>query len=172
MTVVSAAPPSIASTVREPAAFKLARLVPHYDGVGFLTAIKNGELPAPPIAELLGFEIRDVRLGEVTFAMTPTQQHYNPIGSVHGGVVATLLDTAMGCALHTRLPQGTRYTTLDINVRYLRPTTVQTHTVLAVGSVVHHGRRTATAEARLLAEETGDLLATATSTLLIQAAAA
>jgi uncharacterized protein (TIGR00369 family) len=171
-TVTTTRPATAQQPVREPAAFQLARLAADYDGVAFLEAIKNGELPAPPIAELLGFEIRDVRRGEVTFAMTPQQQHYNPIGSVHGGVIATLLDTVMGCALHTRLPRGTAYTTLDISVRYLRAVTVQTHDVLAVGTVVHHGRRTATAEARLLSAESGQLLATATSTLLITGGAA
>jgi uncharacterized protein (TIGR00369 family) len=155
------------SQIREPAAYKLARLARDEDGLSFLEAIKNGELPPAPIAELLGFEIRDLQRGEVTFTMTPTEQHYNPIGSVHGGVAATLLDTVMGCALHTKLAKGVGYTTLDISIRYLRPITAQTRTVLATGSVVHHGRRTATAEGRIVAEETGSLLATGTSTLLV-----
>jgi uncharacterized protein (TIGR00369 family) len=155
------------SDIVEPAAYKLARLAPHYDGIDFLEAIRRGELPPAPIAELLGFEIRDLRPGQVSFAMQPDERHYNPIGSVHGGVAATLLDTVMGCALHTRLTQGVAYTTLDISVRYLKPMTVQTHTVLATGTVVHLGRRTATAEARLVQEETGSLLATSTSTLLL-----
>ena len=155
------------SAVAEPAAYKLARLAPHYGGLDFLDAIRRGELPPAPIADLLGFQIRDLRPGEVSFVMEPDERHYNPIGSVHGGVAATLLDTVMGCALHTRLPQGVGYTTLDISVRYLKPMSVQTHTVVATGTVVHLGRRTATAEARLVQEETGALLATATSTLLL-----
>lgn len=161
--------PGIAATpaIVEPAADKLARLAPHYDGLEFLAAIKSGELPPPPIADLLGFEIRDLRPGEVTFVMEPTERHYNPIGSVHGGVVATLLDTVMGCAAQTRLPRGVGYTTLDLSVRYLRPVTTRTGTVVAVGTTVHVGRRTATAEARLLQQDTGFLLATATSTLLV-----
>jgi len=164
----AAAPAYQASRVVEPAAFKLARLAPEYDGIAFLTAIRDGELPPPPIADLLGFEIRDIERGRVTFAMRPEEKHYNPIGMVHGGVTATLLDTVMGCALHTVLPQGTGYSTLDISVRYVRPVTVETHTVLATGTVTHKGRRTATAEALLVAAETGKVLATATSTLLIQ----
>ncbi|MDQ1695815.1 MAG: hypothetical protein QOJ03_1168 [Frankiaceae bacterium] len=146
---------------------KLARLVAHYDGLAFLQAIKSGELPPAPIAELLGFEIRQLAPGAVTFALNPDEKHYNPIGTVHGGVAATLLDTVMGCALHSLLPQGVGYTTLDISVRYLRPITVQTHTVWATGTVTHHGRRTATAEGRIVAADTGSLLATATSTLLV-----
>jgi uncharacterized protein (TIGR00369 family) len=161
---IAAEPPT---GVTEPPAYKLARLAGEYDGMDFLEAIRRGELPPAPIADLLGFEIRDVRPGEVRVAMAPDERHYNPIGSVHGGVAATLLDTVMGCALHTRLAQGTGYTTLDISVRYLKPMTVQTGTVVATGVVVHLGRRTATAEARLVAEESGALLATATSTLLL-----
>jgi uncharacterized protein (TIGR00369 family) len=155
------------SLVEHPADL-LGRLGPHYDGIKFLAAIRDGELPPPPIASLLGFEIRDLTWGEVTFALDPSLEHYSPLGMVHGGVTATLLDTVMGCALHSVLPQGTGYSTLDISVRYLRPVTVETHTVLATGTVTHKGRRTATAEARLVAADTGKVLATATSTLLIQ----
>jgi len=154
------------SVVEHPA-YKLGRLAPHYDGMAFLQAIKDGELPVPPIAELLDFEIRDIARGEVTFALEPQEKHYNPIGMVHGGVAATLLDTVMGCALQTLQPKGVGYTTLDLQVRYLRPITVQTHTVLATGRVVHLGRRTGVAEGRVVAADTGKLLATATSTLLV-----
>jgi len=117
--------------------------------------------------ELLGFTIRDVAPGSVTFAMTPEEKHYNPIGMVHGGVTATLLDSAMGCALQSVLPAGVGYSTLDISVRYLRPVTARTGTVVATGALVHKGRRTATAEARLVDETVGQVLATATSTLLV-----
>lgn len=173
MTTIPTAPPRLPehtpdpSRVVEHAAYKLARLAPSYDGIAFLEAIRDGELPVPPIADLIGFDIRTVRPGEVTFELTPTEQHYNPIGMVHGGIAATLLDTAMGCAVQTRLPTGVGYTTSDIQVRYLKPVTVQTATVLATGTVVHLGRRTAVAEARLVQESTGMLLATATSTLLV-----
>jgi uncharacterized protein (TIGR00369 family) len=151
----------------EPAAYKLARLAPHYDGQAFLQAIKDGELPPAPIAELLGFEFREVARGRVSLAMTPQEKHYNPIGMVHGGVTATLLDTVMACALHTVLPQGAAYSTLDISVRYLRPVNLQTGPVVATGTLVHNGRRTATAEATLVDTTMGRLLATATSTLLV-----
>ncbi|HET7530436.1 MAG TPA: PaaI family thioesterase [Mycobacteriales bacterium] len=153
--------------IAEPAADKLGRSVPHYDGLDFLRAIQSGELPPPPVAELLGFEIVELAKGEVTFAMTPREEHYNAIGSVHGGVVATLLDTVMGCALHTLLPKQSWYTTLDINVRYHRGVTLQTGRVLATGTVTHNGRRTATAEARLVDAATRRLMATSTSSLLV-----
>ena len=158
---------SPAATTRDSAAFRLAQVAREVDGLTFLTAILDGALPPAPIAELVGFDVRAIEVGTVTFGLVPGEQHYNPIGVVHGGVAATLLDTVMGCAVHTRLPQGTGYTTLDISVRYLRPMTVDTGTVLATGTVVHLGRRTATAEGRLVQESTGALLATATSTLMV-----
>jgi uncharacterized protein (TIGR00369 family) len=163
------APPSATAELVEHAAELLARLAPDYSGLDFLEAIRSGALPPAPIADLLGFEIRDIAAGEVTFAMQPSLAHYNPIGTVHGGVAATLLDTVMGCALHTVLPRGFGYLTLDISVRYLRAITVDTQTVLATGTVVHRGRRTATAEGRVLAEGTGKVLATSTSSLLLVA---
>src|SRR3954465_7011206 len=92
--------PTGADLVEHPA-YKLGRLAPHYDGLAFLEAIRSGELPPPPVAELLGFEIRELRRGDVTFALEPDLKHYSPLGAVHGGVTATLLDTVMGCAVHT-----------------------------------------------------------------------
>jgi uncharacterized protein (TIGR00369 family) len=142
-------------------------VLPRYGGLEALHAIRDGELPPPPVAELLGFEIRTLAPGEITFGMVPREQHYNPLGTVHGGVIATLLDTVMGCALQSRLPDGVGWTTLDISVRYLRPVTVDTGPVAAIGTLVHLGRRTATAEARLVADATGRVLATGTSTLLV-----
>ena len=147
---------------------KLTRLGRHYDGASFLTAIKDGELPAPPIADLLGFEIREIGQGEVMFAYAPSLEHYNGIGLVHGGLAATLLDTVMGCAVQTLLPKGVAVSTLDISVRYVRPMTVRSGPVLAKGTTVHRGRRTATAEGQIIEATTGRILATATTTLLIQ----
>jgi uncharacterized protein (TIGR00369 family) len=151
----------------EHAADQLARLASSYDGIEFMRAIKRGELPAPPIARLLGFDIREISPGSVSFELSPELEHYNPIGSVHGGVAATLLDTALGCAVQTLLPKGEGYTTLDLSVRYLRPITVQTGRVIATGEVIHRGRRTATAEGQIVTADTGKVLATATSTLLL-----
>jgi uncharacterized protein (TIGR00369 family) len=150
-------------------AHRLSRAVRDLSGMEFLSAIRDGELPPAPIADLLGFAPRELEPGRVTFVLEPTEQHYNPIGSVHGGVVATLLDTVMGCALHSLLPKGTGYTTLDISVRYLRPVTVQTGRVTAEGTVVHRGRRTATTEAKLV-DDLGRVLATGTSSLLLLSA--
>ena len=158
MTVISDAPPTSA---------RLHQASTRMDGIAFLEAIRDGELPPPPIGALLGFELRAIEAGAVTFALTPAEKHYNPIGMVHGGVAATLLDTVMGCAVHTVLPAGVGYTTLDISVRYQRAITVDTGIVVATGTVLHAGRRTATAEGRLIAEATGKLLASSTSTLLI-----
>jgi uncharacterized protein (TIGR00369 family) len=157
---------TVTATTSPPSAL-LHQASSHIDGIAFLESIRNGELPPAPIATLLGFEIRSIAKGAVTFTMVPGEQHYNPIGMVHGGVAATLLDTVMGCAVHTLLPAGVGYTTLDISVRYQRAVTVDTGRVVATGTVLHSGRRTATAEGRLVAEETGKLLATATSTLLL-----
>jgi uncharacterized protein (TIGR00369 family) len=173
MTTSIDVPPDLArlrTGIVEHAADRLARLGREYDGIGFLRAIAGGELPPPPIADLLGFDIRAIEPGAVTFAMQPRLEHYNPLGMVHGGVSATLLDTVIGCAVQTKLSRGTGYTTLDLQVRYLRPVSVRTGTVLATGTVVHLGRRTATAEARLIQEDTGRLLATATSSLLVMSA--
>jgi uncharacterized protein (TIGR00369 family) len=147
---------------------KLTRLGRHYDGTAFLEAIKSGELPAPPMADLLGFEIREVGRGTVTFAYTPSLEHYNGSGLVHGGLAATLLDTVMGCAVQTLVPKGVAVTTLDINVRYVRPITARTGLVFATGTTVHRGRRTATAEGQIVEATTGRVLATASTTLLMQ----
>lgn len=145
-----------------------AALARERDGLEFLRAAAAGELPPPPIVALLGARLVSVEKGEVVFELDPAEYHYNPIGSVHGGVFATLLDSAAGCAVHSLLEAGTPYTSLDLAVRFLRPITVETGTVACTGTVVHHGRRTALAEARLT-DRDGRLLATASSTCLIQA---
>ena len=135
-------------------------------GMEFFRAMEQGLVPPPPILNTLDFDGISFDEGRVEFRLTPKEFHYNPIGSVHGGVFATLLDSACGCAVHTRLPAGVFYTSLDLSVKFLRPVTVATGTVTAVGSVVHLGRRTALAEARLL-DAAGKVYATATSSCLI-----
>jgi uncharacterized protein (TIGR00369 family) len=167
MTAQIETPTPTRTGISERPAFRLARVAPDYDGIGFLEAIRTGELPPPPIAELLGFEIVDVAPGRVTFAMQAAEKHYNPIGMVHGGVTATLLDTVMGCALHSLLPKGVGYSTSDISIRYVRPITVHTGRVVATGTVLHQGRRTATAEGRIVDADMGRLLAHGTSTLMV-----
>jgi uncharacterized protein (TIGR00369 family) len=113
--------------------------------------------------------LRPVELeeGRVIFEGEPGEEHYNPIGVVHGGYAATLLDSALGCAVHTTLPAGVGYTSLGLEVKYLRPIERDTGRVLCEGKVIHRGRRQATAEARLTAADSGKLLATGTSTLMI-----
>jgi uncharacterized protein (TIGR00369 family) len=136
-------------------------------GLEVLQAIAAGELPGAPIAELLGFEPIEAEEGRVVFAAVPDQKHYNPIGTVHGGLAATLLDSAMGCAVHSTLPAGTGYTTLELKVNFTRPITAETGRILCEGTVVHRGGRVATAEGRVYAEADGKLLAHGTTTCLI-----
>jgi uncharacterized protein (TIGR00369 family) len=107
--------------------------------------------------------------GVAVFEGEPGEEHYNPIGVVHGGYAATILDSVLGCAVQTTLPRGSGYTTLSLEVKYARPITRDTGLVRAEAEVVHRGRTQAIAEARLLASGSGKLLASATSTLLIVA---
>ena len=136
-------------------------------GLEMLRAIAAGELPGAPIAELLGFEPVEAEEGRVVFAAVPGRRHYNPIGTVHGGLAATLLDSAMGCAVHSTLPSGVGYTTLELKVNFTRPITSDTGRILCEGELVHRGGRVATAEGRVVAEATGKLLAHGTTTCLI-----
>ncbi|WP_030212476.1 PaaI family thioesterase [Streptomyces bikiniensis] len=135
-------------------------------GLDFLREIAAGRLPGPPIAALLGFALEEVEDGRVVFSFEPAEEHYNPIGSVHGGVYATLLDSAAGCAVHSTLPRGTAYTSLDLSTRFLRPITVATGKVRAVGTVLTRGRRTSLAEAGLY-DAQDRLLGHATSTCML-----
>ncbi len=128
-------------------------------GLECMRAIMDGTLPPPPIARLLGFTIVEVEDGRAVFAMEPAEWMYNPIGSVHGGIAATLLDSCMGCAVHTTLAAGVGYTTTDLQVRYIRGMSHSTGRVLAEGRVVHGGKRTATAEGRLFAQDDERLIA-------------
>ncbi|ODT99117.1 MAG: aromatic compound degradation protein PaaI [Pseudonocardia sp. SCN 72-86] len=136
------------------------------DGLTFLRRIVAGELPAPPIVDTLGITLVSVDVGRVEFALEPAEFHYNPIGSVHGGVYATLLDSAAACAVQSRLPAGAYYTSLDLTVKFLRPITDATGPVRCVGEVLQLGGRTALAQSQLL---DGDdrLLAHATSSCMI-----
>lgn len=135
-------------------------------GIDYLRALQSGELPPPPIAVLMGLWIDEVSEGRVVFAAEPSEYHYNPLGTVHGGVMATLLDSALGCAVQSMLPAGTSYTTLELKVNYLRPITVKTGTVYAEGKIIHLGGRIATAEGRLT-DAAGKLYAHGTTTCII-----
>ena len=135
-------------------------------GAEVLAAIGAGELPAPPVMSTLGVEAVSFEVGRAVFALVPQEFHYNPLGSVHGGVIATLLDSAAGCAVHSVLPAGTSYTSVDLAIKYLRPVTARTGRVFAEGTVLHRGSRTALAQARLT-DGGGRLFAQATSTCLL-----
>lgn len=135
-------------------------------GLQYLQALQTGDFPAPPIATLLGMWIAEVSEGRIVFAAEPGEFEYNPIGTVHGGIAATLLDSAMGCAIHSTLPAGTAYTTLELKVNYLRSMTSKTGTVYCEGKVIHVGGRVATAEGRLT-DAAGKLLAHGTTTCII-----
>ena len=136
-------------------------------GLEFLTAIRDGTVPRPPIGLLMGFQPVEVEEGRVVFAVEPDEYHYNPIGTVHGGLALTLLDSAMGCAVHSTLPAGMAYTSLEVKVNFDRPITRETGRVLCEGRLVNAGKTVATAEGRVYAEETGKLLAHGTTTCLL-----
>ncbi|MDX6668931.1 MAG: hypothetical protein QOK04_2311 [Solirubrobacteraceae bacterium] len=136
-------------------------------GLDYVKAIGTGDVPPPPIAVLMDFRPVEVEEGRAVFAVTPAEFHYNPIGVVHGGLAATLLDSAMGCAVQTTLPTGIAYTTLEVKVNFARPMTRDTGRVLAEANVVHRGRTVATAEGRVFAEDSGKLVAHGTTTCLL-----
>ena len=135
-------------------------------GLEYLQAMARGDLPPPPIAALLNFEFVSVEQGRVVFAIEPAEYHYNPLGSVHGGVAATLVDSAMTCAIYTTAPAGMGYTTIELHVNYVRPITLKTGRLRCIGEVIHVGRRMATAQARLL-DERDKLYSHASTTCLI-----
>jgi uncharacterized protein (TIGR00369 family) len=135
-------------------------------GQAVFDAIFAGRLPAAPIAHTLDFTAIRVERGSAIFQGKPLHRHYNPLGSVHGGWFATLLDSALGCAVHSQLPPGKAYTTLELKVNLVRALTVDVPRVRAEGKVIHMGSRTATADARMTGPD-GRLYAHATTTCLI-----
>jgi uncharacterized protein (TIGR00369 family) len=135
-------------------------------GLDFLRAIRDGDLPPPPIAVLMGFRLTEVEPGYVVFECTPGEQHYNPIGVVHGGLAMTLLDSAMGCCVQTRVPAGSGYTTLEAKTNLVRAITDKTGRLRAIGKIVHIGSRIATAEGRL-EDASGKLYAHASTTCIV-----
>ena len=135
-------------------------------GLAMLEAVRDGRLPAAPIATTVGFDLDLVEEGRVVFSLEPAEHHYNPIGSVHGAVFATLLDAATGSAVHSTLPVGVGYTSLDLDVKFLRGMSATTGRVTCEGRIVHRGRRVAHAEASIT-DGNGRLLATATSACLV-----
>lgn len=145
-------------------------LLEHGAGLSGLEAMQRmaaGELPQPPIAATLGFRLVAAGPGRAVFEADPAEFHYNPIGTVHAGLAATLLDSAMGCAFVTTVDDaGTRWTTLDLKASFTRPITAETGTIRCIGTVVHPGRRVATTEGRV-EDASGKLLAHGTGTILV-----
>ena len=135
-------------------------------GLALLEAVRDGRLPAPPIATTLGFDLDLVEDGRAVFSLEPAEHHYNPIGSVHGGVFATLLDSAAGCAVHSTLPAGKYYSTVDLSISLVRAITEKTTRVRCEAKIVHAGSSVATAEAKLV-DDRGQLCAHGTTTCLI-----
>lgn len=136
------------------------------DGLTSLLKMMSGELPAPPIFETMGFMLTEARPGEAVFEGVPGYKHYNPIGTVHAGFAATLLDSAVACAVQTTLATGETYTTLELKLNLVRPLTDKTGNVRAEGKVLHRGRSIATAEGKLV-DAAGKLYAHATTTCMV-----
>lgn len=135
-------------------------------GLELLTRIMHGTLPAPPIQQTLDFRLIKVDRGSTVFAGTPRYDFYNPLDSVHGGYIASLLDSCMACAVHSTLEVGYSYATLEVKINYVRAIVADTGEVRAEGKLIHSGRRIATAEGRLV-DSSGKLYAHGTSTCLI-----
>jgi uncharacterized protein (TIGR00369 family) len=136
------------------------------DGLGMFDRMASGEIPSVPIGKTLGYTPVEWERGRMVFQGTPKQQHYNPIGTVHGGWSATLLDSAVACAVQTMLPKGMGYTTLEIKVNYVRGLTDKVGPVRAEGKVIHMSRQIATAEGKLF-DAAGKVYSHATTTCLI-----
>ncbi len=143
-----------------------AAAVRQLSGRDALEALRSGAIPPPPAVVLLGIEIGAIGDGQVEMMLEPGEVHYNTIGTLHGGVLTALLDSVMGCAVHSMLAQGVAYTTLELHVNFVRPVTVQTGRLRAVGHVLHLGTRSATAEGKLY-DAGHKLYAHATTTCLV-----
>lgn len=135
-------------------------------GLAYLRAITAGEIPRPPIGILTMMNFVEINEGHVIFSLEPHESHYNPIGTVHGGIIATICDSAASCAVHSTLPAGVAYTTLELKTNFVRAVTVKTGLLHCIGTVIHSGRRMATSEARLV-DANNKLYAHATATCMI-----
>ncbi|HKC19495.1 MAG TPA: PaaI family thioesterase, partial [Candidatus Dormibacteraeota bacterium] len=147
--------------------FAATRAAAGKTGLELMQEFSKGNLAPPPIAQTLGFRGVLFEKGRAVFEGTPDESLYNPIGVVHGGYAMALLDSAMGCAVHTTLDAGERYTTLEVKTNFVRPITLETGLVRCEGVIVHRGATVATAEGRVVAVESGKLLAHGTTTCLI-----
>ncbi len=143
-----------------------AALSTQLSGLEYLQSIVDGRVPPPPVAVLLGMEIVEVAYGRAVFSIAVGEYLYNPIGSVHGGIFCTLLDSSMACAVHSTLPAGKTYTTLELKVNLVKPLRIGTPEVRSEGKVLSSGRRVATASGQILGLD-GALYAHATTTCLL-----
>ena len=143
-----------------------AALAKTMSGLEYIQGLVSGSVPQPPIVNLMRMRPVAAEVGRVTFTCDPDESHYNPIGTVHGGLVCTLLDSVLGCAVQTTLPKGQGYTSLEIKISYLRPVMADTGQLTAVGIVTKPGSRAAFAEGTVH-DSRGKLIATASSTLLV-----
>lgn len=135
-------------------------------GIEYMRAIARGDAPVPPFVRLLGFELESVEDGKVTFALEPAERHCNPFGVMHGGVAASLFDSALGCAVQTLLGRAKAAPTMQLGINYIRPVTIATGRIRCPGQAIHVGKRSATAEGRLV-DMHGKLYAHATGTFVI-----
>jgi uncharacterized protein (TIGR00369 family) len=140
------------------------------NGLEIMRRLLAGELPAPPISETLDFLLIEVEHGRALFQGRPQRKHYNPLGTVHGGWFATILDSCMGCAVHTTMPAGRAYTTAELKINIVRPLSDRVPLVRAEGRVIHEGRRMATADGRLFGAD-GKLYAHGSTTCFVYDAA-
>lgn len=145
---------------------RLAAAASKMGGLEFVQAIAHRDLPPPPVAQLIDMDLIEVSEGRSVFTLEPGEHHYNPIGTVHGGIISTVLDSALGCAVQSSLPKGSGYTTVELHVNLVKAVTSSTGMLRCEGEVIHVGGRVATAQARLTDEE-GRLYAHATTTCLI-----
>ena len=136
-------------------------------GLDQMRAIRDGKHPAAPIQDLLGFDLAEVDEGRAVFTIEPDERHLNPLGTVHGGIAGTLIDSACGCAVHTTLPPGGGYTTLETSFNLVASIRPGDGELACEGKVVHRGSRVATAEARMTRVSDGRLVAHGTSTCMI-----
>ena len=136
------------------------------EGIDYLSAMFEGKLPAPPIMHTLDFKMHSIKAGKAVFSFVPQEFHYNPIGSVHGGVISTILDSAMGCTVHSLMPKGKAYTTLELKVNFLKAITKNSGELFTIGKMIYSGGKTALVEAQIV-DANGKLFAYGVSTCLL-----
>ena len=135
-------------------------------GLEYIQAMKDKQLPPPPVMCTLDFQLKSIAAGHAVFSFLPSEFHYNPIGTVHGGVITTILDSALGCAVHSLLPAGKAYTTIELKVNFIKAITKNHGELTATAKVIHSGSKTALVEAQLR-DAAGKIYAHSISTCLI-----